>query len=565
MVETPTRKPLIGSSLPKVDGVEKVTGHALFGADQRLPGMLQGAILRSPHPHANILSIDTSAAEALPGVHAVITADDFPKLELGTMVRFGAMSMDYSRMSRMIMAREKALFAGHPVAAVAATSRAVARQALDLIDVQYEVLPHVMDEVEAMAADAPLLHDDLFTSGLGEQPAKPSNVSLELEMGHGDVTAGEAAADEIVERSFKTEAVHQGYIEPEAETAWWRADGRITAWVDTQGIFSQRAQLAVFLGTPAGSIEVVPMEVGGAFGAKNTMRISPLCAGLSRKAGRPVQIVLSRDEVLRATGPGVKTTTAVRIGARKDGTITLIDARMVYNAGAFPGSPLSGGAMVGLGPYQTESLRLIGYDVVTNRPKGAAYRAPGGTPFTYGIESVIDELADKLGIDRLEFRKKNASKTGDPMPNGVIFNRIGLEDVLERVGGSSAWNDPLAEPVSGGKVGRGLALGFWRGGAGTSSCVLEVQMDGSIAVVTGSVDLHMSRTAMTSIVADEFQLPPELVRVQTGTTDTVGYTDNSGGSRVTRTTGAAVYNACQAALAILRERAADALDVTEDV
>lgn len=564
MVDIASRTPVIGTAYPKIDGVDKVTGRARFGADIHLPGMLHGKMLRSPHAHARIISIDTSAAEELPGVSAVITGDDFPLLPPGTTVPIGALRLDLYRISRLVIARDKVLFEGHPVAAVAATSPDVATRAIDLIKVEYEVLPHVLDELKAMASDAPILHDDLFTSGLGDTPEEPSNVALHLEMGRGDVEQGFKDADVVVEHSFKTESVHQGYIEPEAETAWWRPD-RLTIWADTQGIFGLRAQLATFLGVPLNFVKVIPMEVGGGFGAKSALRLSPISAGLSRKSGRPVRTVLSRDEVLRATGPGVKTTTAVKVGATKDGVITAIDARMIYNAGALPGSPLAGGTLVGFSPYQTDNLRIIGYDVVTNRPKVAAYRAPGGPPITFAVESVMDEIAEKIGMDKLLFREKNATKTGDRGPNDLTFNRIGLETVLESVKVHSAWTSDLPAPRSGGKVGRGLGLGFWRGGTNTSSCSLTVQADGSISVVIGSVDLSGARTAFTQITADEFEIPAEIVHVEMGDTDTVGYTDGSGGSRVTYVTGAAVHNACRSAIEILRARAAAALEVTPDV
>ncbi|MCH8236522.1 MAG: xanthine dehydrogenase family protein molybdopterin-binding subunit, partial [Chloroflexi bacterium] len=564
MVDIASRTPVIGTAYPKIDGVDKVTGRARFGADIHLPGMLAGKILRSPHAHARIISIDTSAAEALPGVSAVITGADFPLLPPGTTVPIGALRLDLYRISRLVIAREKVLFEGHPVAAVAATSTAIADRAIGLIKVEYEVLPHVLDEVEAMSPDAPLLHDDLFTSGLDDTPEKPSNVALHLEMGRGDVEQGFRDADVIVEHSFKTESVHQGYIEPEAETAWWRPD-RLTIWADTQGIFGLRAQLATFLGEPLNFLKVIPMEVGGGFGAKSALRLAPISAGLSKKSGRPVRTVLSRDEVLRATGPGVKTTTAVKVGATKDGVITAIDARMIYNAGALPGSPLAGGTLVGFSPYKTPNLRIIGYDVVTNRPKVAAYRAPGGPPITFAVESVMDEIAEKLGMDKVEFRQKNGPRTGDRGPNDLTFNRIGLDTVLESVKKHPAWTSDLPAPRSGGKVGRGLGLGYWRGGTNTSSCSLTVQADGSISVVIGSVDLSGARTAFTQITADEFEIPAEVVHVEMGDTDTVGYTDGSGGSRVTYVTGAAVHNACRAAIEVLRARAADTLEVTPAV
>ena len=565
MADTAPGKTYIGASIPKVDGVDKVTGVARYGADVRLPGMLEGRVLRSPHAHARVLKIDASKAEALPGVMAVVTGRDFPTIKPGTHVQIGVLRLDLYRISQAVIAREKVFFAGHPVAAVAATTPEIAEAALGLIEVQYEVVPHVLDEVEAMKPASPLVHDDLFTSGTPEKPSNPSNVALYIEMARGDLAKGEAEADVVVERSFKTQTVHHGYIEPEAEAAWWYPDGRLTVWADTQGPFGQRSQLATFLGMPQGKITVVPMEVGGGFGAKNALRLSPLCAGLSRKSGRPVRIVLSRDEVLRATGPGVATTNHVRVGARKDGTITFIDARMVYNAGAFPGSPLAGGTLVGFSAYQTPNLRIVGYDVVTNRPKVQAYRAPGGPPISFAVETVMDEVAEKIGMDPVDFRLKNASKTGDPGPNELKFNRIGLTDVLKRVRSHPAWTDPVSRPRFGGRVGRGLGLGYWRGGTNTSSCELNLHGDGSVSLVIGSVDLSSVRTAFAQIVADEFGVTPSDVAVSTGDTNSVGYTDNSGGSRVTYVTGAAVHNACQAALAVLKGRAAQKFGVPADL
>ncbi|MCH8223474.1 MAG: xanthine dehydrogenase family protein molybdopterin-binding subunit [Chloroflexi bacterium] len=565
MVETAPREALIGKSLPNTEGVNKVTGVARFGADIHHPGMLHGIVVRSPHAHARIRGIDTSRAEAVKGVHAVITGADFPQLKLGDTVKMGVLSLDIYRISKLAMARDKALFHGHPVAAVAAATPEIAAEAAALVEVDYEVLPHVIDEVESMSPGAPVLHEDLFTAGLDVKPDVASNVSLKLEMGRGDIAKGEAEADVVVERSFKTQTVHQGYIEPEAESAWLKADGTLTVWADTQGPFGQRAQLAKIVGLPEPAITVIPMEVGGGFGAKSACRVSPLAAILSKKSGRPVKIVLSREEVLRATGPGVAATNWVRVGAKRDGTITSIDARMIYNAGSFPGSPLAGGTLVGFSPYKTPNLRIIGYDVVTNRPKVQAYRAPGGPPITFAVESVIDELAEKLGIDKLEFREKNAPEEGDLGPNDLAFNSIGLKSVLERVKDHPAWTGPMSEARNGGKVGRGLALGFWRGGTNTSSCELSVNGSGLITVIIGSVDLSLSRTAFMQIVCDELQVSPEDVHVRTGDTDSVGYTDGTGGSRVTYVTGTAVYNACQSALAILKERAARKLDVTPDV
>src|SRR5215470_17820801 len=305
MAETTTNghaQSFVGTRTIRPDGVDKVTGRARFGADYNLPGQLIGRVLRSPYPHARIVSIDTSKAEALPGVKAVVTRDDFAD-QPSEFIPAGEMMMNYKDVVRNVMAREKALYEGHPVAAVAATSVAIARRALKLIDVKYEVLPHVIDVVEAMRPDAPLLHDDLFTVGVEPKPERPSNVAKRIEISQGDIDAGFAKADVIIERDFKTQPVHQGYIEPHAALASVSEDGTVELWCTTQGHFIVRANCARLLGMDIGKLRVTASEIGGGFGGKTVVYLEPLAVALSKKAKRPVKLVMSREEVFRATGP----------------------------------------------------------------------------------------------------------------------------------------------------------------------------------------------------------------------------------------------------------------------
>src|SRR6266853_1896237 len=288
----------VGTRQIRPDGVDKVTGRARFGADFNLPGQLIGKVLRSPHPHARIISIDTSKAEALPGVKAVITRDDFPD-QPSEFVPAGEMMMNYKDVVRNVMAREKALYEGHAVAAVAATSAAIARRALKLIEVKYEVLPHVIDVVEAMQPNAPLLHDDLFTVGVEPKPEKPSNIAKR--------------------REFKTAPVHQGYIEPHAALASVSEDGSTELWCTTQGHFIVRAHCARLLGLDIGKVRVTASEIGGGFGGKTVVYLEPLAIALSRKAKRPVKMVMSREEVFKASGPTSGAAVRVKMGATKDG------------------------------------------------------------------------------------------------------------------------------------------------------------------------------------------------------------------------------------------------------
>ena len=356
-----------------------MTGRAQFGADVILPRMLVGKVLRSPHAHARIKRIDTSKAAVLPGVKAVITGNDLPKIALGASGPGGVATAREYYVSREILARDKVLFHGHVVAAVAALSSEIAEAAVDLIEVEYDVLPHVTDPVATMQ---PKLCCSTTTSTpkLLRASTTPSNVAEHLQMGRGDVRLGLAQAEVVIERTFRTQTVHQGYLEPDSEAAWVREDGSVIVWANTQTTFTQRHDLAIILGMPLSKIRVVPTEVGGAFGGKESVRVSALCVALSRRTGFPVRMTFSRAEVLQATGPGSATVSTIKVGARHDGTITAIQARLVYNAGAFPGAPLRSAIRRVFSHYRTPNLQIDAYDVVTNTPRVAAYRAPGATP-----------------------------------------------------------------------------------------------------------------------------------------------------------------------------------------
>src|SRR5581483_1586466 len=421
---------IVGTRPLRPDGVDKVTGRAQFGADIHLPNMLVGKVLRSPHAHARIKSIDISKAQALPGVKAIVTAADFSDLP-SEFIPAGEMMVNFRDMTRNIMAREKALYEGHAVAAVAAINEAVANQALNLIEVDYEVLPHVMDVDEAMAPDAPLLHDNMFTIGVEPKPAKPSNIAKRVEFALGDLAAGFAKPDVVIEREFLTRPVHQGYIEPHACVARVSEDGQAELWCTTQGQFIVRGFCAKLLGMEVSKLKVTPSEIGGGFGGKTVVYLEPLALALSRKACQPVKMVMSRTEVFRATGPTSGARMWVKIGATKDGRITAADAVLKYQAGAFQGSPVQPGCMCAFAPYDLENVRVVGYDVVVNRPKVAAYRAPGGPIAEYAVESVIDELALRLKLDPIEFRLKNAAKEGTKAAYGPKFGPIGLVETLK--------------------------------------------------------------------------------------------------------------------------------------
>jgi xanthine dehydrogenase molybdenum-binding subunit len=550
---------VIGTRPIRPDGVDKVTGRALYGADYSFPGMLHGCVLRSPYAHARIKSIDISKALEHPGVKAIVTADDFPEVK-GVMAQVGELVVNTHYLSLNIMAREKVLYDGHAVAAVAATSRHIAQEALELIEVEYQVLEPVMTAEDAMKPDAPILLDDVRTKlmedrldpGSLEGPDRASNVPGHIRFERGDLAAGFRSADFVIEHEFTTAAVHQGYIEPQNALAIWNADGHLTIYCSTQGSFNVRTLTSSVLCIPEGTIRVVPAEIGGGFGGKTTVYLEPVAALLSKKSGRPVKMVMTRAEVLRATGPTSGTKMKVKIGAARDGKITAAAVWLAYEAGAFPGSPFAPGAMCALGPYVVENLRIDSFDVVVNRPKVAAYRAPGAPASAFSCETIIDELAEKCGIDPVEFRLRNGAHEGTPQPAGPLFKKIGFVDTLEALRNSDHYRSRLEGP----NRGRGIASGFWFNGGLQSSATVNMHTDGTLSVVTGSVDIGGSRATQAMIAAEVLGAEIDDVRAVVADTDTSGHTDVTGGSRIALATGMAVYEAAQDALTQLKARAA---------
>ena len=530
---------VIGTRTPKVDGVEKVTGRAQYGADVQLPGLLVGRILHSPHAHARIVRIDTSAAEDLPGVMAVVTGADFPLPPPGTETPFGTVTERSYFIAQEVIARDKALYHGHTVAAVAARTAEAAERALELIDVEYEPLPPVLDAVEAMLPGALVLHDDLFTKSPEGVASEPSNVAEQVVFERGNVGAGFAEAVVVVEREYKTQVVHQGYIEPNVDSAYVDPQGNVTVWANTQGIFGQRRDIAMIAGVLPSRIKVIPTEVGGGFGGKTTVRCSALAVALSRKAGMPVRVALSREEVLRTAGPGNAITCRVKLGAKSDGTLTAVEGSFVYDAGAFPGAPVRLAIRRVFSHYRSANFCVEGFDVVTNHAHVHAYRAPGGTPTAFALESTMDELAEALGMDPLELRRINVSHAGDPMPDNVPLTSVSFDRVLDAIEAHPCWTTP----IEGANRGRGLALGMWTVPGGTASSHITLSGDGSVALVLGTVDLSSTRTSLAMVAAELLGIDMRDVRVIVGDTDIVGYSDSSSGDMVTYVASRAVREA----------------------
>ena len=538
---------VVGSRPPRPDGVEKVTGRALYGADMTAPGMLSGAILRSPHAHARIVSIDTSAAEALQGVKAVVTSADF-----------GVPDDEFLRdVQDNCMARGKVLYHGHALAAVAATSAAVAKQALALIVVDYEILPHVTDVDAAMRPDAPVVQEGRSLENVG--PGLSQNVTSYCEFGHGDLDAGFDQADLIISRSFKTAATHQGYIEPHACLASLSADGRGDLWCCTQGQFFVRTLCAGILGIEASQLRVTASEIGGGFGGKTTVFIEPVALTLARKSGRPVKIVMSREEVFKATGPTVSSSMDIKIGMTREGRITAAQAQLRYQGGAFPCGTVEMGAQAAFAAYDLAAVQTQGWNVLTNRPKEAAYRAPGAPMAIYAVESVVDELCQQLALDPLAVRLMNAAQKGTLSSYGPTFDDIGLRATLEAAQAHPHYSAPL-----GPNQGRGLSCGFWFNFGGNTCVSLNINTDGTVGITEGNPDIGGSRASISLMAAEELGIPYDKVRTIVADTSSLGYNDVTDGSRVTFSVGLATIEAARSAIKVMCGRAARIWGIEED-
>jgi CO/xanthine dehydrogenase Mo-binding subunit len=457
------------------------------------------------------------------------------------------------------MARDKVLYDGHAILGIAATSEAIAEQALDLVEVEYEVLKPVMNATEAMKDSAVVLHDDMFTAGYPEKPEKPSNIATRAELKKGDVGAGFAEADIVVERELSTPTVHQGYIEPHACTATYDEDGQSMIWCCTQGHFDVRATTAKLLDMNLGKLTVIASEIGGGFGGKMTVYLEPIALILSRKSGRPVKMVMSREEVFKGSGPGSATRTTVKIGARNDGTITAMQAILRFEAGAYKGSPMMPGCMTIFTPYDVENIYIEGFDVVVNKPKVGAYRAPGAPQAEYAAEMVVNEVAAQLGMDPIELRLKNAAKEGTQTVYGPKFKAVGLIECLEAAKNSSQYKEALKE-----NQGRGVAAGFWFNIGGLSSVTINMNPDGTGTIIEGSPDIGGSRASMQMMAAEELGLPLENFKPIIASTDMVAYSAATGGSRTTFSTGMAVIEAAQDVVQQLKERAAAVWNLTAE-
>ena len=543
----------IGKRPVRHDGVDKVIGKAQYGADLNLPGMLYAKVLRSPYAHAKIKSIDISKAEKHPGIKAIVTSADLAPLpdKNASVGEDVYANMKYVR--DRILASDKVLFKGHPIAAIAASDMHEAEELLSLIEVEYEVLPSVTTVEAAMEKDAPILHEHIKSTSLSGEDVHGSNIASHEQYVLGDIDAGFKKADIVIEREFRTKTVHQGYIEPHNGTAWWTSDGHVTIWCSSQGHFQIRDQVATVLGLDVSQITVVPMEIGGGFGGKIASYLEPITAVLSKKSGSPVKTTMTRIEVIEASGPTSGSYVKAKIGATKEGKITAAQGYLAFEAGAFPGSPIGGATACMLSPYDIENLLLDGYDVVNNKPKTTAYRAPGAPIGALAVETIVDEIANELNMDPVDFRLLNAAKEGTRRSDGVINPKIGMIETAEIVKNHPSYSTPL---IKDGKLrGRGTAFGYWRNNTGPAACTAVVTPDGKVNLTVGQVDVGGSRTSMSLHMAEVLKIPVEDINPQVGNTDAVGYTSLTAGSGGTFKSGWAVYEAAQQIKTQIIERA----------
>jgi CO/xanthine dehydrogenase Mo-binding subunit len=543
----------VGLSIPRPDGPEKVTGQVQYVADIKARGLLHAKLLRSPHAHARILRIDTSKARALPGVRAVLTAADIPELKRKAPTRAHA-----------VLAIDRVMFVGHPVAAVAADEPAIAEEALDLIEVEYEVLPAAVDPLQSMQPGAPpvaeagteadtseaMAHGAVTVAKTEAKPTKAVNISQQSRLHRGDIAKGFAESDVIIEKTYRVPMVHQGYLEPHAVLAQWDTTGFLTLWASTQGSFNTRSEVADVLEISENRIKVIPVECGGGFGGKIRALCEPITAILARATGRPVRYVMTRREELEAGMPAPQVIIRLKTGVKRDGTLMALEAETILESGAFSGAVLAVSAVFLASMYKWPSFEVRGFEVLTHKPSIAAYRAPVAPQTIFAIDSHMEQIARALGLDPVEFRARHLMREGDPMANGQPWQSNGAAEVLRRIAEHPLWKNRAEWAAGSGKDGHGLrgtglALGGWLGGLQPTGATVRLNPDGSVSVLTGQVDIAGTNIALAQIAASAYGVDIEHVRITTGDTDSAPVTGLSAGSKTIYTVGVAVMEAAK--------------------
>jgi CO/xanthine dehydrogenase Mo-binding subunit len=558
----------IGLSIPRPDGPDKVTGQVQYVADLSPRGLLHAKLLRSPHAHAKIVRIDVSKAKALPGVRAVLTAADIPQLKKKAPTRAHA-----------VLAIDRVVFAGQPVAAVAADEPAIAEEALDLIDVQYEVLPVAADPLESMKPGAPPVaelgteadtseaqaHGSVAGVSTEAKPSKAVNISQQARLQRGDVAKAFAESDVVIENTYRVPMVHQGYMEPHAVLAQWDSSGNLTLWASTQGSFNTRSEVADVLELPENRIKVIPMECGGGFGGKIRALCEPITAVLAKATNRPVRYVMTRKEELEAGMPAPQVIIKMKTGAKRDGTLMAIEAEAILESGAYSGAVLAVAGVFLASLYLFPNFDVKGFEVLTHKPSIAAYRAPVAPQTIFAIDSQMEQIAKKLGVDPVEFRLRHVQHEGDKMANNQPWLSNGAAEVLAKLAEHPIWKKRAEWKASAkdGKLrGTGISLGGWLGGLQPTGATVRLNPDGTLQVMTGQVDIAGTNIALAQIAATAYGVDIDKVKITTGDTDVAPVTGLSAGSKTTYTVGVAVIQAAEIARKQTLEIAAKELEAS---
>lgn len=557
-----TTHAILGKSIVRVDGRDKVTGQTRYTGDLQLPDMLHCKLVLSPHAHARVTNVDARAARQLPGVVDVVTAADILKVAPNAK-------------ESMLLAPEAITYYGQPVVAVLGETEAAAEEGAAAVVIEYDELPAAVETLTAMQPDAPRVNESdaeeedalaqmhATVGGGAEQQRQdlPPNVTSAPIFQRGDVEAGFRAADCVIERTYHTSRVHQSYLEPQAVVAAVDPLGRLQVWTSTQSLFTVRSSTARALGIPDTEIKVVAMPVGGGFGAK-FLHLEPLGAALALKSKRPVRLVLTRMDDYLSTTPAPESIIELKTGCTQDGTITAVKAKVIFEAGAYGGSPMNVACLLLGGYYRCENLLIEGFEVLTHKAQVGAYRAPGAPQGTFAIESNVAEMADAIGMDQLEFRLRNCVEEGDPLPNGDPWPSIGLKETLEALRAHPAYQEWRAQRQPG--EGVGVALGGWLMGVEPSAATCRLNSDGTLSVLLGSVDLTGTSTAFTQIAAEAFGVPLDKVKVVNGDSDAAPYAGGAGGSKITYTVGPSVQQAASEARKQVLVIAADMLEAAPE-
>jgi CO/xanthine dehydrogenase Mo-binding subunit len=528
--------------------------------------MLHAKVLGSPYAHARIKAIHSGNAREHPGVEAVVTAADLPEYKKNASNRRGIIFPD-----------DEVLFHGQPIAAVLASDPHVAEEALALIEVDYEALPPVVDPIAAMEEGSPLVRSPLtdvdrseerghVTAGVEQKEAeegKPTNIASQMNFKRGDIEAGFAEADVVIEHTWRSAVVHQSYIEPHSTVADYDASGDLSVWTSTQAPFYISEELSQTLGIPENKIRVTATEVGGGFGGKIYLQ-ELMVAALAMMVRRPVKYIMSRKEDMLAATPAPQAVVELKTGMKRDGTLTALQSRVIYDSGAFPGAPMLPGCLLVGGYYKCENLDIQGYEVLTNKVSVGALRAPGAHNVTFAIESHMDIMARELGLDPIEVRLKNAVEEGDPLPSGQPYPRIGLKECIDAIAESAVWKRRRNKEQGTGNRGVGLAIGGWLGGLQPASAIVCLNSDGTINVTVGSADITGTNTSFAQITAEVLNVPMEMVNVTSGDTRTAPYAGMSAGSKTTYTVGRAVKLAAEDARRQMLEIAARRLEAAPE-